>query len=117
MRLDRARHAHCSEKKRNKADKIEEAIEIFQRCAQVSFPFRDGVVFKTEALNLRHQRQDARLRIRARRELHIVAVVRDAARLKQTSITQTLQRDVNPRREGAGGGSFARHFLQAHLKP
>ena len=66
MRLDRARHAHSSEKKRNKADEIEEAIEIFQRCAQVAFPFRNGVVFKTEALDLRHQRQDAP-RIRARR--------------------------------------------------
>ena len=112
VRLDRAGDSDRAEKKRNEADQVEEAVEIFERFAEVALPFCDGVEFQTEALHLRDEKRDLFLRINAGSELHVVAIMRDAAGLEQVGRGEILERNVNARRERTCGRCFARHLLQ-----
>src|SRR5437588_10190694 len=112
MRLDRAGHADRAEEQRDEADKVQEAIEIFERGAEIAFSFRDRVVFETKPLDLRREDFDALLHVGAIGELHVVAVARDAPGLQQVRLLEIPERNVNARRERTRGGSFARNFSE-----
>ena len=112
MRLDRAGHADRAEQQRDETDQVQEAIEIFERGAEIAFSFRDRVVFESEPLDLRRESFDSLLHVGAVGKLHVIAIARDAARLEQVCLLEIPERNVNARRERTRGGSFARNFSE-----
>ncbi len=112
VRLDRTRHPHCAEQKRNEADQVQEAVEIVQRLPEILLPRRHRIEVHPQLLDLRTENRHSLLHLVAGRELHVIPVARDAALLEQLRPRQILQRQIDARRKRARRRGFARHLLQ-----
>ena len=86
VRLNRTGHADRAEQERDEANEIQKAVEIFQRRPEILLALGDGVIFETKPLDLRRKNLDPLPHIGPVGELHVIAIVRDAARFQEVRL-------------------------------